>query len=229
MANQYFLRSRLSEHNARQVIRCFAGEFTETATAKETLLPRKTVNTHFLKIRRAIYIHDRRRFSIPLKKLQIDKQYLLSNQQLIQYDNDSKNTFPILAIMLMDGKLITDVFCTASEALIWKIILKLDNSRQNKEIFNFNMANSKFKPRDKGFNIHQNQIFHKNGKNIAGFWRISGKRLNFFYGLAPDKFILHLKESQWRFNNLTYEQMRYNDKLNGLYRKLLKILRNNPI
>ena len=40
---------------------------------------------------------------------------------------------------------------------------------------------------------------HVNG--IESFWSFAKRRLAKFNGLKDDKFILHLKECEWRFNN----------------------------
>ena len=43
--------------------------------------------------------------------------------------------------------------------------------------------------------------------------------INIFNGLTDEKFILHLKESEFRFNN----------RKQNLYKILLKIIRENPL
>ena len=40
---------------------------------------------------------------------------------------------------------------------------------------------------------------HVNG--IESFWSYAKRRLSKFSGLTDDKFIVHLKECEWRFNN----------------------------
>ena len=77
-----------------------------------------------------------------------------------------------------------------------------------------------------GYTHHR--VFHsKNefarGKNhvngIESFWSYSKRRLAKFNGLTDEKFILHLKESEFRFNN----------RKQNLYKILLKIIRENPL
>ena len=58
---------------------------------------------------------------------------------------------------------------------------------------------------------------HVNG--IESFWSFTKRRMPKFNGLTDEKFHLHLKESQWRFNN------RYDN----IYKILLKEFRKNPI
>ena len=58
---------------------------------------------------------------------------------------------------------------------------------------------------------------HING--IESFWRFAKARLQQFKGVPKHTFLLHLKESEFRFNH------RYED----LYKLLLKLLRQQPL
>ena len=58
---------------------------------------------------------------------------------------------------------------------------------------------------------------HVNG--IESFWSYCKRRLAKFNGLTDEKFILHLKESEFRFNN----------RKQNLYKILLEIIRKNPL
>lgn len=49
--NRYYRRSRMSEHQFRQIIRYFALDLTANRTAQLTGLTHKTVNQIYLKIR----------------------------------------------------------------------------------------------------------------------------------------------------------------------------------
>jgi len=232
MANKYFLRSRLSEDQARRIIRRFADDLTETATAEETGLTRKTVNGYFQKIRLVIYDYDRHRLGILVKKLPIDKGYLLTSLQMSKHKFIPKRMFSVVAVMLPDTKLVTDVV-GATQSGLYKISENLYNSLMDGKITDFDFADYKFKPLfATSYKRHFGRFFisapAKNLKDISGFWDLSRKRLKRFHGIEAAKFILHLRETQWRFNNLTYEQMTYAIKPNDLYRKLLKLLRDNP-
>jgi transposase-like protein len=77
-----------------------------------------------------------------------------------------------------------------------------------------------------GYTHHR--VFHSHnefarGKNhvngIESFWSFIKRRLAKFNGLTNEKFLLHLKESEFRFNN----------RKQNLYKILLEILRKNPL
>ena len=58
---------------------------------------------------------------------------------------------------------------------------------------------------------------HING--IEGFWGLAKVRLTKFKGLPKHTFLLHLKETEWRYNHRHANQ----------YRCLLQYLRKNPL
>ena len=58
---------------------------------------------------------------------------------------------------------------------------------------------------------------HVNG--IESFWSYAKRRLAKFNGLTDEKFYLHLKESEWRFNH----------RCDNIYKILLKEFRKNPL
>ena len=69
---------------------------------------------------------------------------------------------------------------------------------------------------------HSNDIF-SNGKahinGIENFWGIAKNRLSKFRGIRKDKFYLHLKETEFRFNH----------RKEDLYHLLLEEFRKNPL
>ena len=68
-----------------------------------------------------------------------------------------------------------------------------------------------------GFEFYGGGKNHVNG--IESFWSFTKRRLAKFNGLTDEKLILHLKESEFRFNN----------RKGNLYKILLKIIRKNPL
>ena len=76
---------------------------------------------------------------------------------------------------------------------------------------------------EKHFRVnHGNNEFVKGSRHVNGiesFWSYAKHRLAQFHGIRANKFNLHLKETEFRFNH------RHHD----LYKVLLKLLRNNPL
>lgn len=76
---------------------------------------------------------------------------------------------------------------------------------------------------EKHFRVnHGNNEFVKGSRHVNGiesFWSYAKHRLTQFHGVRRDKFELHLKETEFRFNH------RHVD----LYETLLKLLRDDPL
>ena len=74
----------------------------------------------------------------------------------------------------------------------------------------------------KHYRIYHSKDEFARGKNhingIESFWSYTKRRLNKFNGVHKHKFILHLKESEFRWN---YR--------NQIYKKLLRNFRENPL
>ncbi len=52
--DRYYFRSRIREAKFRQLIRCFALDFTATSSAQLTAISTRSVNTIYLKVRQSI-------------------------------------------------------------------------------------------------------------------------------------------------------------------------------
>ncbi|MDR0918739.1 MAG: IS1595 family transposase, partial [Oscillospiraceae bacterium] len=77
---------------------------------------------------------------------------------------------------------------------------------------------------EKHFRVNhgENEFSKGNGNHINGiesFWIYAKHRLNKFKGIKKEKFILFLKETEFRFNNRN----------KNLYKFLLKLFRENPL
>ncbi len=65
--------------------------------------------------------------------------------------------------------------------------------------------------------VFSNGRAHVNG--IENFWGVAKTRMVKMRGINDDKFNLHLKETEWRFNN----------RGKNIYKLLLTVLRKNPL
>jgi transposase-like protein len=69
----------------------------------------------------------------------------------------------------------------------------------------------------KAYEFSKDNGNHING--IESFWGYAKHRLRKFKGIKKDKFIIFLKETEFRFNNRN----------KNLYKFLLKMFRENPL
>ncbi len=75
----------------------------------------------------------------------------------------------------------------------------------------------------KHYRIYHSKDEFARGKNhvngIESFWSYAKRRIAQFNGVPRNKFILHLKESEWRFNHRS----------DNIYKVLMKELSQNPL
>ena len=76
---------------------------------------------------------------------------------------------------------------------------------------------------DKHFRVNHGADEFVNGSNhvngIESFWSYAKRRLLQFNGVPKNTFLLHLKETEFRFNHRKAD----------LYKVLLNLLRNDPL
>jgi transposase-like protein len=73
------------------------------------------------------------------------------------------------------------------------------------------------------YRIYHSKNEFARGKNhingIESFWGFTKTRMQKLRGIRKDKFMIHLKESEWRWNHRN----------ENIYKILLKILAENPL
>ena len=213
MENKYIIRSRISEKKTRQIIRCFAKDLTAAQTAAETHITRKTINTLFTLIRQVIFFYcqyrAKRRLKELNKKLNITEDELIYGLRMTSIKNAPKTKLLILSILFTDGHIQSEVIRAPENATLQDIQKRfIDVYAKKLESFivkDFPYA-LRYKKEVEIDQLVTPEIFFS-------------RRLKKFKGIAADKLVLHVKETEWRIN--------FRDE--NLYTQLLQLLRNNPI
>lgn len=196
MSNKYVNRSKISEAKFRELVRLFALDLTATQMAELSGLNRNTVNRYVKEIRKRIaeycnVIAPLRAFSDELR------------------DPKKCQEISILGIYERNNSVYASLFKDETP-------LK-DAAIQNKlDMFIF-------LEEDAGHWIKDRKLLQKRNSSkvncIDGFQGFLKSRLEKFKGIHSQTCYLHIKESEFRFNNPKSE----------LYHLLLKIIRNNPL
>jgi transposase-like protein len=221
--NRYYARSRISERKFRQLLRYFAMDFSATDVAQLTGIRRKAVTVIFLKIRRRI-AEEGERVSPFSGEVEVDECYFGARRVRGKRGRGASGKTPVFGLLKRNGKVYTEVVPDCSKATLQAIIrgriepetvIHSDGWRGYDGLVDVGYA--------KHYRVHHGKnefacgTHHING--IESFWSFAKNRLQKFHGIAPDKFYLHLKECEYRFN-----QRRQN-----LYAELLKLLRKYPL
>lgn len=222
MRNRYIKRSHISEKKFREILKYFCYDETANKTAIYTGISRNTINKIFEKIRKKIFLSlmKEEKFS---GEFELDESYFGAKRVRGKKGRGAAGKTPVFGLLKRDGKVYVEIVKNCSKEQLMPII-------QGKILEGSTINTDGWKAYDglvlNGYTHHR--VFHSKdefarGKchvnGIESFWSFTKRRLAKFNGLTDDKFVLHLKECEFRFNNR---------KLN-IYPILLKMLRRNPL
>ena len=223
MKNRYCKRSKISERKFRLILKYFAEDFTVADIATLTNVSRPAVTRIVKKIRRRILLWLEN--EQPLSgEVEVDESYFGPRRIRGKRGRGSGQKVLVLGILKRGGNVYTQVIPQANKENILPILQGkiLDESTVHTDgwrsydglidIKNF-----------KHYRVYHSKDEFVRGKShingIESFWSFCKRRMRKQNGVRKTRFLLHLKESEWRWNHR-------ND---NLYQILLKNLRENPL
>src|SRR3972149_8496377 len=221
MKNKYFNRTHISEKKFRQILKLFCKDYTAFAVSDSTGISRITINKLYALFRKRILSVVN---NDPLNnEVEIDESYFGARRVRGKRGRGAKGKTPVVGLLKRKGRVYTQIIPNCSRRELMPII-------KGKILTNTTIYTDGWRSYDSlvlnGYK-HYRILHHENefarGKNhvngIESFWSYTKRRLNKFNGIRKEKFLLHLKESEFRFNN----------RGGIMYKKLLKNFRENPL
>jgi transposase-like protein len=222
--NPFYRRSRISAKKFRQLLRLFALDLTATTVAHLTGLTRKSVTVIFLKIRVCIAAECERQSPLSSGQVEVDESYFGARRVRGKRGRGASGKTIVFGLLKRDGKVYTEIVPDCKKATLQAIIrgrvapevvIHSDGWRGYDGLVDVGYS--------KHYRVHhgQNEFVRGNShvNGIESFWSYAKSRLHQFHGIAPEKFYLHLKECEYRFNH----------RHGRLYAELLKLLRKYPL
>lgn len=222
--NPFYRRSRISANKFRQLVRYFAMDFTATDAAELTGLTRKTVTAIYLKIRCRLAEQCERESPLEGGEVEVDESYFGAHRVRGKRGRGASGKTIVFGLLKRDGKVYTEIVPNCKKDTLQAIIrgrvapesvIHSDGWRGYDGLVDVGYA--------KHYRVnHGENEFARGNRHINGiesFWSFAKHRLRKFHGVAAEKFNLHLKECEYRFN------LRKQD----LYAELLKLLRKHPL
>ena len=223
MQNKYIKHSHISEKKFREILKYFCLDETANKTAIYTNISRNTINKIYDKIRQKIFLAHLRQEEKSFGEFELDESYFGAKRIRGKRGRGAAGKTPVFGLLKREGKVYVEIVKNCTKEQLMPII-------QGKILEGSTINTDGWKAYDglilNGYTHHR--VFHSHnefarGKNhvngIESFWSFCKRRLAKFNGLTDDKFLLHLKESEFRFNNRKQD----------LYKILLKIIRKNPL
>ena len=204
-ANRYYNRAKISEAKFRYVLRLFALDLTASDTARLTSLSVRSVNALYLRLRQRLLTWC----PVPAElsgAVELDESYFGPRRVRGKRGRGASGKTIVFGLFKRGGQVHTEIVPDCSKKTLQGVIRgKIDAAA----MVNTDGWRGYDGLVDVGFDRHfrvrhgQDEFVvgasHING--IESFWSFAKARLQQFNGLPKHTFLLHLKESEFRFNH----------------------------
>lgn len=223
MLNKYYKSSKLSERKFREVLKFFSLDIPALKTAELIHLNKNTTHGIYNKLRNRLAklsIEENEPFN---GEIEVDESYFGARRVRGKRGRGARGKVPVVGLLKRSGKVYTKVVSNCSKEELLPII-------KGKVLEESTVYTDGWKSYDglvlngyKHYRIYHSKNEFARGKNhvngIESFWGFTKTRMNKLRGIRRDKFVIHLKESEWRWNHRN----------ENIYKILLKNLRSKPL
>ena len=222
MKNKYTNRSKISEAKFRQILRCFTEDFDSTQTSKLTGISRRTISDIYQKLRLRIFQLTENEEKLS-GEIEADESYFGAKRIRGKRGRGAKGKVPVFGLLKRNGKVYTVIVKNCKRKQLMPIIKGKILEDSTIYTDGWTSYDSLVLNGYKHYRIYHSKDEFARGKNhvngIESFWSYAKRRIAQFNGVPRNKFILHLKESEWRFNHRS----------DNIYKVLMKELSQNPL
>lgn len=240
MKNRYIKHTHISERKFKEIIRLFSLDLEAKQISNLTNISENSICKILTKIRIRLSILCEKESYFTKGEIEVDESYFGARRIRGKRGRGAIGKTVVFGVLKREDKVYLKIINRATRKELLPII-------QGKILEGSNIYTDGWKAYDglilNGYN-HYRIFHHKNefsrGKNhvngIESFWSYAKNRLNKFNGLKSDKFILHLKETEYRFNhrkdknfnNIIYKLLNNYMKYNYI-RNINNYLKNNIV
>ena len=224
MRNKYLKHAHISDKKFRLILRCFCEDYTAEQTAKRSAVSRVSINTLYTKFRLRIIGLVGLNGELD-GEVEVDESYFGARRVRGKRGRGARGKTPVVGLLKRQGQVYTQVVKNCTKEQLMPIL-------RGKILGNTTVYTDGWKSYDglvlngyKHYRIHHSENEFARGRNhvngIESFWSYAKRRMIKFNGIRKEKFLLHLKESEFRWNG----------RVNGvdIYQKLLGNFRENPL
>ena len=222
MQNRYLKQTHISQRKFRQILNCFCHDYTAVVTSQVTGISRNSINSLYAKFRTRILELSLTSGNLD-GEVEVDESYFGARRVRGKRGRGAKGKVPVVGLLKRSGKVYTQIIPNCTREQLMPIL-------RGKILENTTIYTDGWKSYDglvlngyKHYRIYHSENEFARGKNhvngIESFWSYTKRRMNKFNGIHKSKFLLHLKESEFRFNNRD----------GNMYKELLKNFRENSL
>jgi len=211
-----FKHSKLSQYKIKKILFYFSQDLTASQTAEIMKLNRKTINRFYKLFREKILLATESENGFE-GELELDESYFGGKHHKGKRGRGSESKIPVFGILKRDGKVYTQIIPNSSSETLLAIVKTKIKPDSVVYTDSFSAYNKLSISGYKHHRVNHSKEFVRGKSHINGiesFWGYCKMRLSKFYGLKKEDFLLHLKESEFRFNNRKQD----------LYKVLLRVV-----
>jgi len=198
-----FKHSKLSLYKIKKILFYFSQDLTATQTAVIMKLNRKTINRYYKLFREKIACFSEQENAFE-GEIELDESYFGGKHHKGKRGRGSENKIPVFGILKRNGKVYTQIIPNSKGETLLEIVQTKVKPDSVVYTDSFRAYNNLALNGYKHHRVNHSKEFVR-GKNhingIENFWSYCKMRLSKFHGLKSEEFYLHLKESEFRFNN----------------------------
>jgi transposase-like protein len=223
MKNRYEKGTRLSERKYRQVLRLFSADIPALTAAGLCALNYRTVHRLYSRWRQRIVELALEELRPLAGEIEVDESYFGARRVRGKRGRGAAGKTPVLGLHKRGERVFVSVVANCSKQALMPIL-------KGHVIEESDVYTDGWKAYDglvtggyKHHRVHHHLNEFARGKNhvngIESFWSFAKFRMTKLRGVRREKFLLHLKECEWRWNH----------RGKNLYQTLLSNLRINPL
>ena len=215
----------LSDYKIKKIIRCFCEDIEASKSAKILDINRNTINKYYNIFRTHILLSLNDKNQKLSGEFELDESYFGAKRIRGKRGRGAAGKTPVFGLLKRDGNVYVQIVNNCSKEQLMPII-------EGKILEGSTIHTDGWKAYDglilNGYDhyrvYHSKDEFSRGKSHVNGieaFWSFTKRRLSKFNGLSDDKFLLHLKESEFRWNNKDNDLY---DIIWRLFKKFRKVL-----
>jgi len=215
--------SRLSKYKIRKILEVFCKDLNASVAAQILGINRNTVNRYYNLFREAVFRETLLLLEKELGVFEADESYFGARRVRGRRGRGAAGKTPVFGLLRRNGKVLVSLVKNCSKEELMPII-------QGRILEGSTIYTDGWKAYDglilngyEHYRVYHSKNEFARGKShvngIESFWSFAKRRLAKFNGLTDDKFFLHLKECEFRFNHRN----------ENLEQKVLKIMKKSAI
>jgi transposase len=223
MKNKYKKTAHISEDKFKVILKMFCADIPALTIAGLVGVNVKSVQRMFDQFRLRILeltMEEARPFA---GEVEVDESYFGPRRVRGKRGRGAGAKTPVIGLLKRGGKVFTEIVKNCSKQALMPIIKGQVLNESTIYTDGWKSYDGLVLDGYKHFRIHHHENQFARGKNhvngIESFWSFTKLRLSKLRGIRSEFFLLHLKESEWRFNH----------RLDNLYKILLTNFRSYPL